>query len=369
MDSPISGSSASLRASGFVRYIGAAFLSLWLVGWVIGEVFAVGFLLMLIRSIVGSAAGAPRPVPGGEWIVGGAAAFVLLFILFWLTLWTFGGFAAINELLRSLAGEDLIAVQPAGVELTRRAGPFRRVRIFNRAVIRRVRLRRHDKAVVIDTGSGTEVITKFGTPDERKTITDWLRRQLSLPEDGARVDAAAPPPGWIFAMDGGTTRLTRLDPRTRRTGAVISWLVAALTGLICFASIRTGAGAGSTAIALVLTLLVGWWAAWVTWAHREWVVQHGQLISHRRFATWQSERAFKSARLEVEQSTDSDNDDRYELKVIDEQGRKTIASSINDDAEVVDLGRWLAARTGFRLTLPHGMQPRRTAPVTDDEMR
>jgi hypothetical protein len=43
--------------------------------------------------------------------------------------------------------------------------------------------------------------------------------------------------------------------------------------------------------------------------------------------------------LEVEESTDSDNDDRYELKVIDEQGKQTIASEVNDEADVVDLAR------------------------------
>jgi hypothetical protein len=116
----IAGSSASLRASGIVRYINATFLVVWLAGWALGEVVALGFLIMLIRSVVGSAAGLPWPIPGGDWIAGGAAGFVLLFLLVWLTLWTVGGLAAFNELLRSLAGEDHISVQPAGVELRQR---------------------------------------------------------------------------------------------------------------------------------------------------------------------------------------------------------------------------------------------------------
>jgi hypothetical protein len=146
----ITGSSASLRVTGSVRYIGATFLLVWLAGWALGEAFALGFLILLIRSVVGTFFGMSWPLPGGQWIAGGAAGFFFLFLVVWLTLWTFGGLAAITELLRNLAGEDRVSVQPAGVELVCRAGPFRRVRTFDRSRIRRVRIRRHDKAVVME---------------------------------------------------------------------------------------------------------------------------------------------------------------------------------------------------------------------------
>ena len=94
---------------------------------------------------------------------GGAAGFVFLFLTIWLTLWTIGGIAAVTELLRSLAGEDLVSVESPGVVLARRAGPFRRVRTFERSQIRRIRLRHHDKAVVLDTASIT-TITTHSTP-------------------------------------------------------------------------------------------------------------------------------------------------------------------------------------------------------------
>ena len=44
------------------------------------------------------------------------------------------------------------------------------------------------------------------------------------------------------------------------------------------------------------------------------------------------------------------------LNVIDSQGKRTIASEINDEADTVDLGRWLSARTGFPLTVPRQLQ-------------
>ena len=352
--------SASLRPTGIARYFGAAFLVVWLTGWAIGEIGALGFLVMLIRSVAGSAVGLSWPVPGGEWIAGGAAGFVLLFLVLWLSLWTYGGLTAINELLRSLAGEDRISADSTGVALARRAGPFERVRTWDRSEIRRVRIRRHDKAVVLDTTSGTELITRFGSHDDRQAMTEWMRRQLSLPEQGARFETSEPPPGWSMTADGNAVRLNRLDVSTRRTGAVISWFIVALMGLIWFGSTKSEP-LSSSAIALVLTLLLVAWASWVTWSSRDWVVQAGQLTSVRRFAFWEWTRPFWTARLEVVVSTDSDNDEHYKLKIIDELGARTIASELNDDADIVYLARWLAARTGFPLTISPSAGSRSTA--------
>jgi len=357
--SAIEGPSASLRPTGIARYFAAAFLVVWLAGWAIGEVGALGFLLMLIRSVAGSALGLSWPIPGGQWISGGAAGFVFLFLIVWLSLWTFGGLAAIKELLRSLAGEDRVSADSTGVELVRRAGPFERVRTFDRSMIRRARIRRHDKALVIDTTSGTELITTFGTRDERQTMTEWLRRQLSLPEQGPRVETGEAPPGWNMTVESGTARLNQLDARTRRTGAIVAWFIVGLMGLIWFGSTKTEP-VSSSAIALAFTLLLTSWAAWVTWSSREWLVQHGQLTSYRRFALWEWERPFWTARLEVVVSTDSDNDEHYKLRVTDELGARTIASELNDEADIVYLARWLAARTGFPLTISPAVQPRPT---------
>jgi hypothetical protein len=353
----IAGSSATLRATGVVRYFGAAFLIVWLAGWAIGEFVAIAFLILLIRSVVGSTAGLTWPIPGGDWIAGGAAGYVFLFLLVWLPLWTFGGFAALREVLRSLAGEDRISLQAMGdVELVRRAGPFSRVKTFDRSSIRRVRIRRHDKAAVIDTASGTELITSFGAPEERRAMAEWLRRELALPEDGIRIETGEAPPGWNMSVESDAARLNRMDPRTRRIGAFIVWAIAGFTALIFFGSMTTDVAWGS-AVALALTLVLVSWAAWVTWSGREWLVRHGQLTSYRRFAAWEWERSFSSARLEVVESTDSDNDHHYAVKVVDREGTRTIASEMNEEADIIDLARWLAARTGFPLDLPRGLRP------------
>jgi hypothetical protein len=226
--------------------------------------------------------------------------------------------------------------------------------MFERSNIRRVRLRHHDKAVVIDMASGAEVVTKYGTAEDRRALVEWLRSRLSLPEREPVVDPSAAPPRWTMTVEGGAVHLTRTDPQTRRTASLIMWAIVAFMGLIWFGASAT-LSAGSL-IAAALSLLLTFGAAWVTWSRREWRVRHGELTAHTEFLTWTRERTFRSARLEVEVSTDSDNDDHYTLNVIDGDGKRRIATEINDEFDIVDLGRWLSARTGFPLTLPRRLQ-------------
>jgi hypothetical protein len=345
----ISGSEASLRPRGIARFIGAGFLSIWLTGWVVGEVFAVGFLLMIFRSVVGAAAGLNVPPPGAEWAAGGAAAFAIVFLLLWLTLWTFGGVAAINELLRSVAGEDRLSVVRSGVTLVRRAGPFRRTYTFERAAIRRIRFRKQNRELVIDTASGTHMLTKFGTADEREAIMAWLRRHISFPADSEALDANTTPQGWTVSASEGATRLSRGSKKALRVAAIIAWAMVLVIAMAWYGSLNTGEGNTS---ALVIASILAAGASWLTWARHDWIVRAGQLTQYRRFGTWESERRFTIARLEVEASRDSDNDDRYRLIVSDRDGKRTISSAISDDAEVVALGRWISSRTGFPLSLP-----------------
>jgi hypothetical protein len=336
-----------------MRFFGAAFLLVWLAGWAVGEVFAAGFLVMLLRSIVGSAIGAEWPIPGGEWIAGGAAGFVLLFLLVWLTLWTFGGLAAMREFFRSIAGEDRVSVESMAVELQHRAGPFRRTRQFERSHIRRVRIRSHDRAVVLDTRDGTEVVTKFGTVDERKAMAEWLRGRLLLTHSATTVDPSAAPPGWRISTEGGATRMTQEDPRARAIAGAIVWFITLLLLMLVIGADGTIVG---RVIAALLTLAMAGGAMWITFSRRAWIVRHGQLTHHTRFLTWERTHQFNSGRLEVTITTDSDNDAHYRLNVVNDQGTQKIASEMNDEAAIVDLGRWLSARTGFRLVLPHKLQ-------------
>ncbi len=340
---PIDGATASFRPAGRARYFGAGFLSFWLCGWAAGEAFGAYFLVTLLMTIAGLA---PQAVQGGKWLEGGAAFGGLLFILFWLSLWTFAGVAAITQLLRSLAGEDRIDVHGTAIEITRRAGPFSRVKSHDRSDIRAIRLRQKDQAVMIDTTTASSEITKFGTAEERKQLVEWLHQRLALP---ATPPAALSPRGWTLQSESGTTQMTRMDPRTRWIAASIAWVVAAISAMSWFGALASGSRGGA-AVALAITAALTALALWLTAGVSEWRVRPGQLTYRMRFLLWTRERAFQGAQLKMAITTDSDGDRHYKLQVSDAHGSKTIASEMNDDADTRELGQWLSARSGFPLT-------------------
>jgi hypothetical protein len=342
----ISGTTTSLRPIGIGRFISAAFLSVWLVGWIVGEVFAIGMLASIASSLTGVFS-ERLPAWSADMVASGGIAFALLFLLFWLTFWTIGGIVAITHVARSLVGEDVIGLTESGFEIVRRAGPFARRFAFDRTSIRRLRLRSHDKAVVVDTPKGPRVITTFGMPSDRDALVEWLTTHLGLPP--ADPASAAPPATWDVQVEEDVIRLRKIRPGGRLTRAVIAWGLTAAIAYTWYASVDSDHSVGSIP-ALMLTVLLVIGAGIVTWGRREWIVRSGELTFRRSVAMWTAERTFRSARLEVIHETDSDNDSHYKVIVVDDAGRKTVHSQVHDSGEVVDLAQWLAQRTGFPLT-------------------
>jgi hypothetical protein len=255
-----------------------------------------------------------------------------------------------TTLLRSLWGEDVIALSPEGLELIWRAGPITQRYAFERAGIRRIRVRPRDKYLVVDSATkGTQTLTNFGTPEERTDAADWLVRSLSLPDEASLAAAAMPPSAWSIFEDADGVRLSKVTPRARFVRSAILWLLAALFGTAMFAF--RGAGAGPGVPGLAITALFVLFAALSTWSRREWIVRRGEIAYRWSVPGWASARTFVNGRLDVTHHTDSDNDTHYDLVVIDGVRRKTIHSQMHDAAEVVDLGHWLAARSGFPLAL------------------
>jgi hypothetical protein len=341
----------SFRPSGFGRYVIAAFLLVWLAGWAAGE----GFALFAIAGILGKTAGTITRAP--DWLSHpastGAVVFIVIFLSVWLTFWTIGGVAAWTFLLRSLWGEDTIELTPSGFELVRRAGPFRRRYEFDRGAIRRVRLRPPANALVIDAAKGMRVLTTFGSPIERQEAADWLALALSLPDAAAFAASATPPATWNVSEDGDAVRLSTVTLRGRIVRSLILWLLAAIVATTTFAFRGEDGVPGLPALAF--TLLFVLFAALSTWARREWIVRRGELTFERRVLFWAFPRVFRDARLDITHHTDTDNDEHYVLAVVDVHDgsrRRTVHSQVNDSGEVVDLGYWLAARTGFSFTPP-----------------
>ena len=159
------------------------------------------------------------------------------------------------------------------------------------------------------------------------------------------LPTAGTPAAWDVRTDADVTRLRKVGPRARAIRSLIAWGV---TSLLAFAWIAPeDSDVASRWPAAIFTLVLAMGAAASTWARREWIVRHGELTSAWSFAAWSSERTFRNARLDIAHTTDSDNDSHYKLVVSDGEDKKIIHSQMNDSGEVVDLGHWLAARTGF----------------------
>ena len=357
----------TFRPTGWTRYIDVTFLAVWLTGWLVAEVVVTVLFGGMLAGLIASLFGITLTV-GSRMTPDGSTPFFVLFMLVWLTFWTIGGLAAGTHFLRMLAGRDIVSVSPAGLELEWRAGPFRRRRTIARFDVHRVRLGVSRAYVIADTASGSVNITTFGTLDERDALVHWLNKHLGMPgeAESKRLIAESAPPDWEVEVDGMETRLCRIKRRDRRIVAAILWGLAALmlTGFLPVLSVLPTADVewtfnaelieapanrvtGAHIAAGVLSLLLAMWASWATWGRSEWAIAPGRMTWRRRIGSWQRERSFENARLELEHTTDSDGDDRFTLRVRGERANRKITTALYDSAELINLGEWLSARSGF----------------------
>lgn len=342
-----------LRATHWSRYLDAIFLLVWLVFWVVGEVLALALVVILIAGAASAALG--RPPLLASWVppTDGSVTVFLCFLLIWLTLWTVGGLAAGTNLLRRLSGEDTIDVSANGINLTWRGGPIRRRREIPRASIRRIRIQSKGDAVVADTDAGTIVISDLGDAEERRSLQAWLVSQLGLSgEDHLQLrERGMQPLERDVDTQGTEIIVTRPTRRIRIMQAWVMLLVAALMSLGWIDALGRGFMKATTgeSLAAVATLLVAASSLWFKTSRTEWALRPGRLFVRRRVAHWTlREREFKSSStIEVEYSQDSDGDDRYKLVVKDSSQRRVLDSALHDQHELLALGEWLSAQTGF----------------------
>jgi hypothetical protein len=343
-----------LRATGWARYFDALFLFLWLAMWAVGEVVALALIGGMLASAVAAALGRPLALSSRVAPTDGTVSVFLLFLLLWTALWTAGGVAALTHALRQLAGEDVVDITGATLRLTRRAGPFRRRREIPLTSIRRVRIRggRGDD-VVVDTREGTRGISDLGTAAERTALHDWLKRELPLPgAEAARVmERDTAPHDRDVELRGHEAIVSQPTQRGRIVGARVAWGLAAVLSLGFADVLRRGIATrptGGELAALAATALVVAMATWIGFGRRQWIVAPGRLEVQLRFARWTLRRqTFEGAALQVEHYRDSDGDDRYKLVVSGGGRRRVLASTRNDQYELLALGEWLAARTAF----------------------
>jgi hypothetical protein len=340
-----------LRRRGIGRYVGAAFLAIWLCGWAAGEAFALGLLVWGgIAWITGEPPGAGR-----EPLELASAAALGAFLLIWLAFWTLGGIAAATELLRELWGEDRLVARSDGLLVEWRAGPFRRRREIPRAEIVDVAQLRRRGRIVVETPRERIDACRLGSEIERRQAVVELRRELGLGA-AAKAFSASLPDEWAEIATPEDCSALVPSPATRRLQIRVAALVALLACIVTAAFFH-GAAADSSWLAAALlgaaaSTALGAWVGWLAWIRNEWRIEAGSLVLQRRLGNRVTER-FRATRLALTWREDSDGDDWYELEAradgVGRTQRRRIVHSLNDDATPRRLGMWLAQRAGIPL--------------------
>ena len=353
-----------LKPHGIGRFFGAAFLTVWICGWAVGEAFAFWLLGTGAMALMGveMPAGPKMPPPGPALAMGA-------FLIFWLAIWTLGGVMAVREWLRLMWAEDRIFAHGSGVRVTWRCGPFRRTKEYPRETIRGVVLAKY-AALSLETEGERVELSRLGTLREREEAMTWLRSELGV-GDGSRVSTdGAPvlPKGWeeIITPEGERAlvpdRGTR-EAQTRFTG-ILTLVMAAATLALASGSLSSPSLIPGGIMALLATLGLGWGTLWLARGRMEWKIGSGRLILRRRFGSTLRDE-FEAERLEIVVTSDSDGDDWFALEAVRggegtvnvtnpmeaaRQARKTrrrITSALHDSTVPLRLGTWLSSAAGI----------------------
>jgi hypothetical protein len=365
---------ATLRPTGWARFLIIAFLSLWLAGWAVGEVFVGRVLVAAAAWLVGLRG--PLPDPGQVAATAGAVTVGLL-LLGWFALWTAGGVAAMVEILRLTAGRDRIVFSPAGVRVEHLlVGRLGRRRFLPAERIRRVHVRRRDQALVAETADGAVPLTGRGSPAARRWLAERIAVALPRPAAEAEVDAEgmAAPPGWRLHNGGDGSFTLEPEPSRRRSAG-------------CLAVVTLGLGAGAAGVGSSLRSSGSLWSPWglvllvpaaltivaaagVLWyllGRTVLLVAPGRIERRRTILglTWR--RSCGGGTLVLARRVDGDGDEHFRLSMRDgggggdggggDGGRTgsgggvtTLATTMNEPRAPLALGRFLARASGLPLS-------------------
>lgn len=362
-----------LKPSGIARFFPAAFLALWLCGWAFGECFALYFLAKGVLAIVNGTPFEEGHSGAGLGFTIGAGAF----LLFWLTLWTLGGLAAMAEFLRLVWSEDRITASGAGLKLSRSLGPFRLQRELRRDEIREISTAARNGALVVDTTKGRFELSRSGSFQDRDEAAAAIRSELGLttaptnamlaavPGSPAAADTipSQPPAGWqeLITPEGERALVPDLAIRRRQAG-IVSLFGIAMVGVALYAvmqleerDLRALPGALITTLFAVLLAAS---AAWLSRGRVEWRIGSGRITQRRRFGS-SAKDMFEASRLEIVVESDSNRADWYALYACNnepdpkpyvgvqrlstlQKNRRRIAAVIRDPLVPRRLGAWLA---------------------------
>lgn len=346
-----SGQQVTLQASGILRFLPAAFLSVWLAGWAVGEWFALRMLATLLHAWLGeNPVSSWLPDIGGRVPGGPAALFFLVFLLFWLALWTLGGVGAFQQVMALLFGCDVVRWGGDGLEVEPRALWFvGRERIEARAITGFRSFRGH---LVADSRERAVRVTGLGSPDDRAQLCSLLEEWRATVAPPEPLPAEQSPVAKFVTFRDETGAIALLvPPRPRRSVGV--WLgvlaLALFGGMVSVFSQKSGAALVVAVLFLGVAgaaCLAG--SVWLLAARESWHMGPSRLERRRTLfgRTWSAE--FVPLEIQLTSTRDSDGDLKWALEVSGAGRRQTIASAIDDPNVPLTLGTWLAERTGAR---------------------
>lgn len=166
------------------NWLSLIFMGIWLTGWLFGELFALGILFSSIGGLLARSFGI-RVFEFFEFFMDIGGAFVGVFVLVWLAIWTVGGYSALRTFLWQLAGKEVIEASHTGIQLSRPIFGLGKVKEYEANEIADVRLLGNDERtrkkniagpnqLAFDYGFGT---VEFGgglTPAEAKEILEEI---------------------------------------------------------------------------------------------------------------------------------------------------------------------------------------------------
>lgn len=354
------GLETELRSRGGGRFGSAAFLTLWLLFWVVGEAFALGILGRGAWALV---TGQP-PGAGHAPLEVAPALATGLFLIFWTAFWTLGGVLAGHEWLRLLFGRDRLIARSDGLEIVRSYGLFRsRQRIATSDLVRFYLPYPARSGLAVETERGVETLTRFGEPAELEEIARAFNAEFML--DTAPRATGTLPRGWrlLSAPEGHDILVT--DPVNRRRLGIALWIIFAPLALVSTYLILAATSQPTlTAFAVIgsaFAALAGWGAWRVSTQRDEWVPSSRGIALNRRRHN-RANRVFTGDALEVREDRDSDGDASFSLLAVQTISReqatlqharkfeRAIASCTGDPSEMLAFGRWLAHHTQLPLT-------------------
>jgi hypothetical protein len=355
------GLEARLKPRGVGRYFSAAFLSVWLCGWLVGECFALWILVM----------GAASLLTGGEvpgWSEPAEPAMALMtgvFLIVWLTFWTFGGYAAARELLRTIWSEDRIVARADALVVHRSLGPFRSTKTIPRSDLRRIYAIARKCRLMAETLTGPVELTSLARGPACEELANALRREMGLSSDETRGMGSLPE-SWSEVVDAEGGMAIVENERQRRARARFAWggtfFLATVALALVWSPDRRRDALPAACVFGALTVAIGWSAWRLTRTRLEWRIDPGRLRLRRRAAGWVKD-LFEGNALELVETSDSDGDAWYTLcaaaagagppqsppRLSERRVRRRIAHEMDDPTVPRQLGAWLARRAGIPL--------------------